>query len=507
MSPSPALSAAVVSAFAQRMNAVSAVLLDTTTETSDHEAGDVLDLLVASIRGAVVDRGSVWLLLAALTGALPTSSEVLEAARVLELEDTVTSAIWLLERAREVSLDRGNPLSEMDLVTGAVVVDVSQTARSDRHTGIQRVVRQTLPFWEASQEILLAVWTSNGGTLRRLTEAEEQAVLRWHDCPEESVPDAAAQHRTSTPPRLFIPWDSVIALPEVPAADTCPQLASLAELSTNRVVVIGYDAIPIVSADLRPRNEPDLFVKYLNVIKHSSRVAGISFAATEEFRGFSESLRSQGIEGPRVMDVFLAHQEVGQDAGHGTVPGGVGDGQPLVLCVGSQEVHKNHLAVMHAAERLWREGLDFQLTFVGRYGWDMSAFDEQVSRLQTAGRSLAVIRGMGDDELRRAYQRARFAIFPSLHEGYGLPVAEALAAGTPVITSNFGSMQEIARDGGCLLVDPRDDEDIVGAMRSLLTDDPLVAGLRDQARGRTSRTWETYAAELWDALVAPELAS
>ena len=134
-------------------------------------------------------------------------------------------------------------------------------------------------------------------------------------------------------------------------------------------------------------------------------------------------------------------------------------------------------------------------------------FDEQVSRLRAAGRSLTVIRGMGDDELRSAYQRARFAIFPSLHEGYGLPVAEALAAGTPVITSNFGSMQEIARDGGCLLVDPRDDEDIIGAMRSLLKDGSLVAELRDQARGRTPRTWEAYAAELWDALVAPELAS
>jgi glycosyltransferase involved in cell wall biosynthesis len=507
MSLNPTLSAVLVSAFAQRMNAVSAVLLDTTTGTSHHEAGDVLDLLVASVSGAMVDRESVWLLLTALTGALPTSREVIEAARVLELEDTVTSAIWLLERAREVGLDRGNPLSEMDLVTGAVVVDVNQTARSDRHTGIQRVVRQMLPYWDASQDILLAGWTSNGGTLRRLTETEEQAVLRWDDCAAETAPHQAAQSGTRTPARLLIPWNSVIVLPEVPTVDTCPQLAALAELSTNRVVMIGYDAIPIVSADLRPCNEPDLFVKYLNIIKYSSRVAGISFTASEEFRGFSESLRSQGIDGPLVMEVLLAHQEVGRNSGDGRVPGALGDGQPLVLCVGSQEVHKNHLAVMHAAERLWREGLAFQLTFVGRHGWDMSAFDEQVSRLQAAGRPLAVLRGMGDDELRSAYQRARFAIFPSLHEGYGLPVAEALAAGTPVITSDFGSMQEIARNGGCLLVDPHDDEEIVGAMRSLLTDDPLLAELQHQARSRTSRSWEAYAAELWDALVAPELAS
>lgn len=511
MSANPALSAALVRALSQRMNAVSAVLLVTTRQTWSHREGgdvlDVLDALVASVRGAIVDRQSVWLLLAALTGALPTSSEVIEAARVLELEDSVTSAIWLLDRAREVSLDRGNPLSEIELVTGAVVVDVNQTACSDRRTGIQRVVRKTLPFWDASQDILLAGWTSNGGTLRRLKPAEEQSVLRWHERAEETAPDHAARSGTRTPARLLIPWDSVIVLPEVPTVDACPLLAALAEFSTNRVVMIGYDAIPIVSADLRPPNEPDLFVKYLNVIKHSSRVAGISLAASQEFRGFSESLRSQGIIGPLVTEVLLAHQESGQHAGAGTGLGASGDGRPLVLCVGSQEVHKNHLAVMCAAERLWREGLDFQLTFVGRIGWDVSVFDEQVSRLQAAGRPLAVMRRLGDDELWNTYHSARFTIFPSLHEGYAVPVAEALAAGTPVITSNFGSMQEIAMNGGCLLVDPRDDEEIVGAMRSLLTDDPLLAELQHQASSRIARSWEAYAAELWDTLVAPELAS
>jgi glycosyltransferase involved in cell wall biosynthesis len=507
MSSDPVLSAVLVSAFAQRMRAVSAVLLEANAGASDHEAGDLLELIVESVRGPMVDRKSVWLLLTALNGAMPTSSEVIEAARMLELEDGVTSAIWLLDRAHEVTLDRGNPLSEMDLVRGAVVVDVNQTARGDQHAGIQRVVRQTLPYWHESREVLLASWTRNCGALRRLTESEEQAVLRWDDCVWETVPTQAPLSDGRIPERLLIPWDSVIMLPEVPTAATCPQLAALAELSTNRVVAIGYDAIPIVSADLRPRNEPDLFVKYLNVLKHSSRVAGISFAASEEFRGFSESLQSQGIDGPLVMEVLLAHQEIGQDVSGGVGLGAAGDHRPLVLCIGRQDLHKNHLAVMHAAERLWREGLAFELTFIGRHGWDMRAFEEQVSRLQAAGRPLSVTREMGDDELRRAYQRARFAIFPSLHEGYGLPVAEALAAGTPVITSNFGSMQEIARNGGCLLVDPHADEEIVEAMRSLLTDDSLLSDLQHQARNRTSRSWETYAADLWEALVAPELAS
>ena len=367
--------------------------------------------------------------------------------------------------------------------------------------------RTTLPGWHAAAESILASWTSNGGSLRRLTESEEQAVLHWDDCAGGAIPNRAALSDRRIPERLLIPWASVIMLPEVPTAGRCPQLAALAELSTNSVVAIGYDAIPIVSADLRPPNEPDLFVKYLNVLKHSSRVAGISFAASEEFRGFSESLQSQGIEGPLVIEVPLAHQEIGQDVSGGTGLGAAGAHRPLVLCIGRQDLHKNHLAVMHAAERLWREGLAFQLTFIGRHGWDMGALEEVVRRLQAEGRPLSVTREMGDDELRRAYQRARFAIFPSLHEGYGLPVSEALSAGTPVITSNFGSMQEIARNGGCLLVDPHADEGSGEALRSLLTEDSLLSDLQHQARNQTSRSWETYAADLWEALVAPELAS
>ena len=93
----------------------------------------------------------------------------------------------------------------------------------------------------------------------------------------------------------------------------------------------------------------------------------------------------------------------------------------------------------------------------------------------------------------------------SLHEGYGLPVAESLGWGTPVITTNYGSTAQITAGGGAILIDPRDDEALVTAMRRLLRDDDLLDTLRRQAHARTPRTWEHYATELWDQLVAPEL--
>ncbi len=102
---------------------------------------------------------------------------------------------------------------------------------------------------------------------------------------------------------------------------------------------------------------------------------------------------------------------------------------------------------------------------------------------------------------------ARFSVFPSLLEGFGLPVAESLASGTPVITSRYGSMAEIARGGGALLVDPRDVDDLERQMRRLLTDDELLERLRDEARSRDFGTWDQYAHDVWSFLVGEELAA
>jgi glycosyltransferase involved in cell wall biosynthesis len=73
-----------------------------------------------------------------------------------------------------------------------------------------------------------------------------------------------------------------------------------------------------------------------------------------------------------------------------------------------------------------------------------------------------------------------------------------------VITSDFGSMKEIAdAGGGALLVDPRDDHAIADAMRTLLTDDDLHAELTAQARSRPVRTWDQYAEQVWEQLNRP----
>jgi glycosyltransferase involved in cell wall biosynthesis len=177
-------------------------------------------------------------------------------------------------------------------------------------------------------------------------------------------------------------------------------------------------------------------------------------------------------------------------------------GLPLVLVVGSHEPRKNHLAVLHAAERRWRAGDRFSLTFIGGNSWGSAGFSRRLAELQALGRPVETASRVPDRLLWAAYRLARVTVFPSLNEGFGLPVAESLASGTPVITSAYGSMREIADGGGALLVDPRDDTTIAAALHRVLEDDALHTSLVSAARARPHRTWDDYAADVWELLTA-----
>jgi glycosyltransferase involved in cell wall biosynthesis len=120
------------------------------------------------------------------------------------------------------------------------------------------------------------------------------------------------------------------------------------------------------------------------------------------------------------------------------------DGE-YVLAVGTLEPRKNLARVIEAAERLGVE-----LRVVGARGW--GAVDVRGANVTWSGR-------VDDAELARLYRGARCLVYPSLYEGFGIPILEAMACGTPVVTSRGGATEEIA-GGAAVLVDPLDAGDI-----------------------------------------------
>jgi glycosyltransferase involved in cell wall biosynthesis len=233
------------------------------------------------------------------------------------------------------------------------------------------------------------------------------------------------------------------------------------------------------------------------------QIAAVSGASAQEFRGWRHMLSAIGVRGPEITAVSLPVEAPEPNAASLAAARErllIGS-QPLVLCVGTHEPRKNHLAVLHAAEVLWRRGLRFSLAFIGGHSWNSQRFDDRVNQLRGAGRPIELLSSVTDESLWAAYRVSRCVVFPSLNEGFGLPVAEALACGTPVVTSNFGSMAEIAQHGGAVTIDPRDDSSLADGLARVLTDDALHARLRAEAAARPQRSWDDYARETWDLLV------
>jgi glycosyltransferase involved in cell wall biosynthesis len=147
-----------------------------------------------------------------------------------------------------------------------------------------------------------------------------------------------------------------------------------------------------------------------------------------------------------------------------------------VLAVGTLEPRKNLASAQQAARRLGVE-----LRVVGEKGWGGVDVDGWVGRPT-------------DEELAELYRGARCLVYPSLYEGFGLPVLEAMACGTPVVTSAGGATEEIA-GGAAVLVDPLDVASIArGLEQAVSRRNDLAARGLERARGFT---WERVAAETW----------
>jgi glycosyltransferase involved in cell wall biosynthesis len=315
------------------------------------------------------------------------------------------------------------------------------------------------------------------------------------------LPDPAD---TEPPRTIVVPWASTYLVPELAAdPERTRRLLALARHTSTTCGTIGFDTVPITSAETSSTGFPGFFANYLAAVRHFDRITTISQAAGTEYGGWRAMLAAVGLDGPDIRPILLpAHPPVLDEAAIARARERfVVAGMPMVLCVGTHEPRKNHLAILQAAEVLWREGVRFSLTFIGGHSWNNDRFRRRLRELQDEGRPVESASGISDDLLWGAYHVARCSVFPSLNEGFGLPAAESLAVGTPVITSAFGSMREIAADGGALLVDPRDDASLTDALRRLLTDDELDLKLRAEARDRPVRTWDHYAEDTWQYLV------
>jgi glycosyltransferase involved in cell wall biosynthesis len=171
-----------------------------------------------------------------------------------------------------------------------------------------------------------------------------------------------------------------------------------------------------------------------------------------------------------------------------------------VLFVGTIQPRKNIARLVEAMMRVSAVGLPHKLVIAGKPGWLGNQVDAAIT---SAGRPDLIIRTgyVPDHDLAALYSGADAFCFPSMYEGFGLPILEAMACGTPVITSNRGSLPEIAGDAA-FAVDPTSTDAIASALTAVLRDPSERAQLIEAGRRRVQHfSWEACAKATIELLV------
>lgn len=151
---------------------------------------------------------------------------------------------------------------------------------------------------------------------------------------------------------------------------------------------------------------------------------------------------------------------------------------PYLLYVGTIEPRKNLARALRAFSRIAPSHAALRFVMVGPLGWKYAEILREMERPELAGR-VSRLGYVPEEDLPAFYSHATAFVYPSLYEGFGLPIVESMACGTPVLTSNGSSMAEIG-EGAALLVDPLDEAAIASALDRLVAD----PALRDELRAR-----------------------
>ena len=167
--------------------------------------------------------------------------------------------------------------------------------------------------------------------------------------------------------------------------------------------------------------------------------------------------------------------------------------RPYLLMVGTLEPRKNHVLAFQALARLKAEGWPHCVVVVGRRGWLFNAVQRQVELLQLTDDVIFAGR-VPDADLPALYSGADCFLMPSLYEGFGIPVLEAMACGTPVVCSRASSLPEVAGDAA-LFIEPMTGDGLAAAVRQVLSNPNMADKMSSDGARQASRFRWPRAAE------------
>ena len=333
-----------------------------------------------------------------------------------------------------------------------LLLDVTHTSHTLSRTGIQRVVRALVQHLGSgatpvTRDPFLGGWRPlENWEKARLSDSHGRAHgksqwpmwVKWRGGVRRALGRSAAHMVRGE-------FDALLE-PEIFAPGVARDLPSLFSHVRGPRVALFLDAIPLRFPELTPTPTVARFPAYLRELLMFDGVAAISADSRDSLLGYWEWL---GVTNP--PPVIALPLGVDAAASAAAAARSRSHSRPVVLAVGTIEGRKNHGALLEACEQLWSGGREFTLRLIGHGNTATgSAAIARLLELQAAGRPIVYDGPSSDEAIAAAYAECAFTVYPSVCEGFGLPVIESLVRGKPCICSARGALGEISRHGGCV---------------------------------------------------------
>ena len=373
-----------------------------------------------------------------------------------------------------------------------LLLDVTQLARIDSSSGIQRVVKSIARAIATRQPRLcdLELVRLKGGQLTRASEV----IGAIFDIDPRAVPkQILAIHPGDTLLMIDSSWEQYAEFATV--FDTVRRRG-------GSIVTVVYDLIPLQRPEFFDAPLVAVFERWFALaIAQSDTLLCISRSVANEVQQY---IATNGLVAPRRLQVkswpLGADLPVfgQQSAVRSEVTALVDDtSSPFFLMVGTVEPRKNHAFVLDAFELLWSNGTRVRLVIAGQAGWRVEELMTRIRGHREYGRQLFFIEKFTDAEIALCYQATIALIAASIAEGFGLPIVEAALHGVPVIASDIAVFREVAGEAGRFfsLATP---QALVEAIRQVLEEASSMP-VQHLAHSHTL-TWDESAVALLDAI-------
>lgn len=322
-----------------------------------------------------------------------------------------------------------------------LLVDISQLVNIDSKTGIQRVVRSVLRELLINQPQGFRVEPVYATPHEAGYRYARQFVLKFLGRSEQPLVDAPIEAFNGD---IFLGLD----LQHHVVLQQAPIYAHLRRIGVQVHFVV-YDLLPVLLPKVFPDYMPSLHAQWLNGLAQTDGVLCISQAVADDM---AEWLSVFGPE--RLRSFKLGWFHLGADVAGSVPTTGLPDdadyvlkalsSRPTFLIVGTIEPRKGQMQTLAAFERLWDQGVDVNLVFVGKHGWNVDLLVEMLRIHSERNKRLFWLEAITDEYLEKVYAASSCLIAASEGEGFGLPLIEAAQHQLPIIARDIPVFREVA---------------------------------------------------------------